>query len=263
MFMNEHSFNKMIKHEFKQSILVVTLDRAPVNAINREWIARFDEVLDELAGRPGVAAVLVRSAQRIFSAGADLKLMRDCFASEAGPAEMIETIRRMQRLYDRIEGLPQVTIAAVGGSAFGGGLELALACDLRVAAAEAQLGLPEARLGLLPGAGGTQRLSRLCGTGVARRLILAGEAVSGTEAREIGLVQWAVPGAELDAFAVRLAGQVSAMAPDALASCKQCLAVAAGSMQHGMAVEIHETIALLNNPETRSRVSDFLRKRGS
>lgn len=251
----------MIRHEFQQSTLVVTLDRHPVNAINREWIERFDGILDELAARPGIAVVLVRSAQRLFSAGADLKLMRDCFDSEAGPAEMIETIRRMQRLYDRIEGLGQVTIAAVGGSAFGGGLELALACDLRVAADEAQLGLPEARLGLLPGAGGTQRLSRLCGTGVARRLILAAEAVSGTEARSLGLVQWAVPGAELDAFATRLAGQVAALAPDALAACKQCLAVAAGSMQHGMAVEIHETIALLNNPVTRSRVADFLKKR--
>ncbi|HMO45941.1 MAG TPA: enoyl-CoA hydratase/isomerase family protein [Rubrivivax sp.] len=255
----------MITYEFNRSTLVVTLDRRPVNAINREWIARFDGILDELAGRPGIVVVLVRSAQRVFCAGADLKLMRDCFEveGEAGPAEMIETIRRMQRLYDRIEGLHQVTIAAVGGSAFGGGLELALACDLRVAAAEAQLGLPEARLGLLPGAGGTQRLSRLCGTGVARRLILAGEAVSGVEARELGLVQWAVPGTDLDAFAMRLAGQIAAMAPDALAACKQCLAVAAGSMQHGMAVEIHETIALLNNPQTRLRVRGFLQGKGS
>lgn len=252
----------MIAHQFESSTLVVTLDRPPVNAINREWIARFDAVLDELAGRPGIAVMLVRSAQRLFSAGADLKLMRDGFEGEADPAEMIETIRRMQRLYDRIEGLPQVSIAAVGGSAFGGGLELALACDLRIAATEAQLGLPEARLGLLPGAGGTQRLSRLCGTGVARRLILAGESVLGAEARELGLVQWTVPGAELDAFAARLAAQVAALAPDALAACKQCLAVAGGSMQHGMAVEIHETIALLNNPQTRSRVRDFLQRRG-
>ena len=119
--------------------------------------------------------LLIRSSLRIFSAGADLKLMRDCFATEDGPGRMIETVRRMQRLFDRIEALPQVVVAEIGGAAHGGGFELALACDLRVAAESARLGLPEARLGLLPGAGGTQRLSRLAGPGVARRLILMAE----------------------------------------------------------------------------------------
>lgn len=260
--MNERSFNKMIDHEFTPATLVVTLNRPPVNAVNLEWIERFDAVLDALAARPEIPVMLVRSALPLFSAGADLKMMRDCFASPAGTAAMLDTIRRMQRLYDRIEGLRQVTIAAIGGSAFGGGLELALACDLRVAAHDAKLGLPEARLGLLPGAGGTQRLSRLCGTGVARRMILAGDAVSGEQAHELGLVQWTVRADELESFATRLAEQVGAMAPDALAACKQCLSVADGSMQHGMAVELHETRALLNNPDTRARVSEFLAKRG-
>ncbi len=141
----------MIEHEFQESSLLVTLARPPVNAINREWIERFDAILDELATRSGVSVVVIRSSQRLFSAGADLKLMRDCFGGETGLAEMVETVRRMQRLYDRIERLPQVTIAVIGGAAFGGGLELALSCDLRVAANEAQVGLPEARLG--PAAG--------------------------------------------------------------------------------------------------------------
>ncbi len=252
----------MIHHEFDGSILCVMLDRPPVNAINRGWIEAFDAVLDALGERPKTSVVLVRSTQRVFCAGADLKLMRDCFASAAGESVMIETIRRMQRLYDRIEALPQVTIAVIGGSAFGGGLELALACDLRIAAEDVQLGLPEARLGLLPGAGGTQRLSRLCGTGVARRLILAGDAVSGGEACRLGLVQWAVARGELDAVAQRIAGQVSALSPHALAACKQCLSVAGGSMQHGMAIELHETASLLRHPDTRARVSDFLSSRG-
>ena len=252
----------MIEHEFQESSLLVTLARPPVNAINREWIERFDAILDELAIRSGVSLVVIRSSQRLFSAGADLKLMRDRFGDETGPAEMVETVRRMQRLYDRIERLPQVTIAVIGGAALGGGLELALSCDLRVAANEAQMGLPEARLGLLPGAGGTQRLSRLCGPGVARRIILAAETVSGIEARELGIVQWAVPVGQLDELAGRIAGGISDMSPFALAACKQCLAVADGSAQHGMAVELHHTGDLLNNADTRARVSEFLRRRG-
>jgi len=252
----------MIEHEFNDACLVVTLSRPPVNAINRDWIDRFGEVLDELAARSAVAVMLVRSEQRMFSAGADLKLVRECFADDAGPGEMVETVRRMQRLYDRIEALPQVTIAAINGAAFGGGLELALACDLRIAAQDAQLGLPEARLGLLPGAGGTQRLSRLCGPGIARRIILAADAVSGAEARDLGIVQWAVPAAGLDDFARQVAASVTAMSPHALAACKQCMAVADGSLLPGMAVELLETSRLLNNPDTRRRVSDFLDRRG-
>ena len=173
---------------------------------------------------------------------------------------MLEAVRRMQRLYDRIEQLPQVTMAVLGGAAFGGGLELALSCDLRAAADDAQLGLPETRLGLLPGAGGTQRLTRLCGSGVARRLILTAETLSGNDARALGLVQWALPRTELDAFAKKQAQQVAALSGRALAACKQCLGVADGSLGHGMAIELHLTETLLGQADTRSRVTDFLQR---
>ncbi len=248
----------MFDTAFKDRILFLTMARPPVNAINREWIDGFSGILDELGKRQDVAVVVVRSAHRVFSAGADLKLMRECFATESGPDDMLETVRRMQRLNDRIEALPQATIAEIGGSAFGGGLELALACDLRVAALDARLGLPEARLGLLPGAGGTQRLTRLCGAGQARRIILAAEQLTGGEARDAGLVQWAVPGAELADFTAALAGRVAQASTMALAACKRCLGVADGSLAPGMQVELLETYRLLHNPETRKRVSDFL-----
>ena len=114
-----------------------------------------------------------------------------------GPDRMYAYVAGIQRLYARIERLPQVTLAEIGGAAMGGGLELALACDLRIAAVEAKLGLPEARLGLIPGAGGTQRLTRLCGRPVAARLILGAETLDGAAARELGIVHWAVPRAEL------------------------------------------------------------------
>lgn len=248
----------MFSSEIIGNVMVLTMGRGPVNAINREWIDGFDAVLDDLEQRPDIAVLLVRSSQRVFSAGADLKLMRDCFSTEAGPDDMVETVRRIQRLYDRIEAAPQVVIAEIGGAAHGGGFELALACDLRVAADTAPLGLPETRLGLLPGAGGTQRLSRLCGPGVARRLILTAEVVTGAEAVSLGLVQWAVPAADLPAFARALAERVASMSPSALAACKRCFSAADAELDSGMLIELLETHKLLNTGDTRRRVAAFL-----
>jgi enoyl-CoA hydratase len=262
--MNDHSFGiQMFKVETTGAVLAVTMDRAPANAINRDWVDGFDGILDDLAARPHIAVVRIRSSLRIFSAGADLKLMRDCFAAAAGPDEMLETVRRMQRLYDRIEMLPQVVVAEIGGSALGGGFELALCCDLRVAAEGASLGLPESRLGLLPGAGGTQRLPRLVGPGIARRLILAAEVVTGTQARDLGLIQWAVPADELSTFVDALADRIAAASPAALAACKRCLMAADASLGPGMLIELLETHRLLNTADTRTRVQAFLQKRGS
>jgi enoyl-CoA hydratase/carnithine racemase len=248
----------MFEVEARGAVVVVTMRRAPVNAVNAEWIDGFNALLDGLTRTPEVAVLHIRSSLRVFSAGADLKLMRQCFASESGPDAMIDTVRRMQRLYDRIERLPQVVVAEIGGAAQGGGFELALACDLRIAAAEAPLGLPEARLGLLPGAGGTQRLSRLAGPGVARRLILAAEVITGTEAQKLGLVQWAVPADQLASFTADQVERIAAMSPKALAACKRCFGASDGDLGAGLTIELLETHRLLNTADTRKRVAAFL-----
>ncbi len=248
----------MFKTRFTGAALELTMARAPVNAINRDWIDGFEGILDDLAGQPDIAVLLIRSSERIFSAGADLKLMRDCFSTEDGPDRMIETVRLMQRLYDRIESLSQVVVAEIAGAAQGGGFELALACDLRIAADDARLGLPEARLGLLPGAGGTQRLSRLAGPGVARRLILTAEVVTGVQARDLGLVQWAVPADQLSAFAESVVVRIAALSPAALAACKHCFSAADADLGKGMLIELLETHKLFNAADTRKRVREFL-----
>ncbi len=160
-------------------LAVATLSRAPVNAIDEAWLACLDDALARVERAEGVAALLVRSSERIFSAGADLELMRSRFDTPQGRERMVGFVREIQRVYARLARLPQVTIAEIGGAALGGGFELALACDLRIAAEQAKLGLPEARLGLLPGAGGTQRLTRIAGEATAKRLILGAETVSG------------------------------------------------------------------------------------
>lgn len=253
----------MVRTEQIGRVLVATLSRPPVNALDDRLIAELDAVVDRAIDDDGVIVLHLRSDQRAFSAGADLALMEICFATPQGPDAMVGVVRNMQRLYGRIESAPVVTLAEIATTALGGGLELALACDLRVAAQEARLGLPEARLGLLPGAGGTQRLTRLCGPGLARRLILGAEVIAGAEAERLGLVQWAVPRDALAEFASDLAARYAALPKAALAAAKRCIAAATDRERDGFADEIRETRTLYDHPETRRKVSDFLSQRAS
>ena len=239
-------------------IATLTLSRPPVNAISEEWLRLFDARLDELAAREDWKVLHIRSDQKVFCAGADLVEVRARMESRAGPNEMYAYVASIQRLYARIERLPQVTLAEIGGAAMGGGLELALACDLRIAAVEAKLGLPEVRLGLIPGAGGTQRLTRLCGRPVAARLILAAETLDGSAACDLGIVQWAVPRAELPKRSSEIARGVAGLPAAALAAGKACIAAAGEPGQGGFSDELEATRRLLTNEETRRRVQAFL-----
>ena len=151
-----------------------------------------------------------------------------------------------------------LTIAEIGGAAMGCGLELTLACDIRVAAVEAKLGMPEVGLGLLPGAGGTQRLTRLCGRGIANRLILGGEIIDGALAEHLGVVQWTQPRAQLAEWTSKLATRFAESPRPALAASKQCMAAAGDPHRDGYAEELAATRKLYQHPETRRRVSEFL-----
>ncbi len=184
---------------------------------------RLNEVLDEVAQAGQVGVLRIRSSGRVFCAGADLALMRSIFDSAAGRERMIVLTRRMQEVFARLEALPQVTLAEIGGAAMGGGFELALACDLRIVSDTARIGLPEARLGLLPAAGGTQRMTRICGEAVARRLILGAELVAGADAVGLGLAQWSAPAAELEARAQALTARLAELPPQTLAANKHCI----------------------------------------
>ena len=176
----------MFDLEINAGIAQLTLKREPVNAISARWLDEFHRLLDALGAREDWRLLHLRSAQKVFCAGADLAEMRACFATDEGVDAMVATAAGMQRLFARLEALPQVTLVELGGAALGGGLELALACDLRIAAREAKLGLPEARLGLVPGAGGTQRLTRIAGPAMAARVILTGEVLDGAAAQAAG-----------------------------------------------------------------------------
>lgn len=244
-------------------VVIATLSRPPVNALDDALIARLGAIVDEVAADPAVSVLHLRSNQRAFCAGADLAFMETSFATPEGPDAMVSLVRRMQRLFARIEAASVVTLAEIEGAALGGGLELALACDLRVAASDAKLGLPEAGLGLLPAAGGTQRLTRLCGAGVAKRLILGAEVIDGAEALRLGIVQWVEPRAQLARWTAALAQRIGALPYAALVANKRCIAAALDPNCDGFAEEITETRTLYDQPETRRKVAAFLARRAT
>jgi enoyl-CoA hydratase/carnithine racemase len=237
-------------------VTTLTLSHPPVNAISEEWVRTFEAKLDQLGASCSV--LHIRSDQKVFCAGADLKEVRERMDMADGPDRMYAYVAAIQRLYARIEKLPQVTLAEIGGAAMGGGFELALACDLRIAANEAKVGLPEARLGLIPGAGGTQRLTRLCGPALASRLILGAEILDGATANALGVVHWSAPRAELPARASEIVRRIAELPTAALAASKACIAAAGQPGSGGYTDELEFTRSLLTNAETQKRVQAFL-----
>lgn len=249
----------MLQLRRRDGVAALTLASAPVNALGTDLVAALNTALGELAADRSVRVLHLRSALRVFCAGADLAEMRANLSTAESVDQQIQAVRRLQTTLRRLEQLPMASVAEVGGAAMGGGLELALACDFRVAAQEARLALPEVELGLIPGAGGTQRLTALCGPGVARRLILGAEVLDGAAAAALGVVHWAVPRADLPAFAAALAARLARMPRAAVAAAKSCMSAQADPGRDGYEEELQATRALLGHePETRARVEAFL-----
>jgi len=171
-------------------------------------------------------------------------------------------LRELNRVLDVIAAFPRPVIAAINGVAFGGGLELALACDIRLAADRAEVGLTETRLGIIPGAGGTQRLPRLTGVAVAKELILTGRRIGAARARELGIVAEVVPAADLPAAAARLAADVAACGPLALSQAK--LAIDGGldlPLAAGLALEQSCYEVVLGSDDRNEGLAAFAEKR--
>lgn len=251
----------MFKVEDLGAVVCVTMQRAPVNAISTEFVAGFMQVLDGLATRKDLTVLHLRSDQKAFCAGADLAQVQSCFSMNNGADVMRQNIRGFHALFDRIEALPWVTLAEIGGSALGGGFELALACDLRMASTSAKLGLPEAKLGLIPGAGGTQRLTHLCGPGTAARIILGCDVVDGATACQLGMVQWAVAPEKLAQEAEQLAQRIAAQSAPALQVAKRCMAQVGRLAADGFEAELKGIHKLVTTVEAQTRIQAFLAPR--
>jgi enoyl-CoA hydratase len=242
-------------------VLVALLNRPRKgNSLNHALIAALDELASDLA-RGAVdpdsprALVLAGAGGRIFSTGADVHDLDGVSASQAR-----EQMRRGQQVFDRLEALPMVVIAAVNGYAVGGGLELAMAADLRVAGPEAKFGQPEITLENLPGWGGTQRLPRLVGLGRATELILTGELIDADRAHDIGLVN------RVDAdpvqHAVALATSIAKRSPVAVDGAKRALRAGLdGGLRTGLDVEADAVAACCETPAQRAAVQAFLNRR--
>jgi enoyl-CoA hydratase/carnithine racemase len=174
--------------EVEGGIGTIRLDRPPMNALNAQVQDDLLALCTQIRARPDIAAVVVYGGEKVFAAGADIKEMQ-----RMSYTDMVDRSSALQGAFSALAQLPKPTVAAVTGYALGGGCELALACDFRVCAADAKLGQPEILLGVIPGAGGTQRLSRLVGPARAKDLIFSGRFVGAEEALAIGLVDEVVP----------------------------------------------------------------------
>ena len=249
----------MIALDNSGSIATVTLRRPPVNAIDPAFVAALERVLDEVeTAQPTV--LVIRSDQKCFCAGADLSLIRGFFSAADGVDRMLTYVRSLHAVFNRLEALEAVTLAAIDGPALGGGLELALACDLRIATTRARLGLPEARVGMIPGAGGTQRLTRLCGPGVSSQLILGGEVIVGAEAARLGVVQWSCAPAELDARIAEISVRIAGLSRGALAASKDCIAAWFDPAADGYAREIEKPKQIMRTEEAKRFVEAFFNR---
>jgi enoyl-CoA hydratase/carnithine racemase len=234
-------------------VATISLNAPPANALGLDVAEALGAALDGLGDE--IRAVVIRSAvEKFFAAGADIELM-----SAADTDEFSAYLGKLRGAIERIPALPQVTIAAIDGHALGGGLELALACTLRIVTPRSKLGVPEIRLGLLPGAGGTQRLPRLVGEGRALDLILTGRAVSGDEAVAMGLAERLVDDATVEAE--RLARRLAKLSAPALAAILRSVAAADGPFEDGMEVERREIVGLFEGADARVGLAAFLEKR--
>ena len=240
-------------------LAIVSVDRpSKLNALDDQTIAELDSVFAALDGDASVGAVILTGAgEKSFVAGADIGVL-----AKQGVLDGKQNALRGQALTLRIEDCRKPVIAAINGFAFGGGLELALACDLRFASKTAKMGLPEVSLGIIPGYGGTQRLPRLVGTGTALQMILTGDPVGADDALRLGLINGIAEPGELMALCKTTAAKIVSRGAEALTLAKQ--AVRRGvhmSMNDGLALEADLFGIASSTAEMREGMAAFLEKR--
>lgn len=241
-------------------IAELELNNPPMNLLSDALLDELEQALVTLETcAPGdVRAVIVSSAaERAFSAGSDVK----AFVSHRGSAGRAH-FERDEAAMTRLANLPMPTIAAIEANALGGGLELALACDIRVASETAKLGLPEVRLGVIPGAGGTQRLSRLVGVGRAKELTLTGRLIDAHEAERIGLVSRVVPAGQAKAAAHEIATEIGQRGPMAVREVKRLIDQSADlPLEDGIAAEIEASARIFASEDMLEGAQAFIEKR--
>lgn len=248
---------EVVRYARADGMATITLNRPPANALGEAVIAGLGLALDR-AEADGIRVIVIRSAvDGFFAAGADLTL----FDGLDRPG-FLAYLDRLRAQIERAGTGPWVSIAAIDGHALGGGLELAMAATMRVASVDATLGVPEVRLGLMPGAAGTQRLPRLIGPGPAVDLLLTGRSVDGIEAHRLGLVDRLTEVGRASAVATELAAELAAGPADAYAAIVRCVDAAGRlDLAAGTEIEREEVARLFDTADGREGVAAFIEKR--
>ncbi|NIZ04625.1 enoyl-CoA hydratase [Pseudoalteromonas sp. HF66] len=250
--------NPSIDLNIEGNVAVLTMNNPPANTWTQDTLTALKETVTELNAKKNVyALVITGQGEKFFSAGADLNV----FASgDKGVAATMSKV--FGDAFEALTNFRGVSIAAINGYAMGGGLEVALACDIRIAEEQAQMALPEAKVGLLPCAGGTQNLAWLVGEGWAKRMILCGERLKADKAREIGLVEEVVGAGESLAAAMKLANQVGEQSPVAVTACKELIQKGRTQpMAHALPLERELFVQLFDTQDQKEGVNAFLEKR--
>jgi enoyl-CoA hydratase len=243
----------------QDGVAVITLRRPDrLNALSSAVAADLLEAVQEAGGQDAVRAIVIAGEGKVFCAGADIAELD----ALDGPHAFSAFVRKLTDTLDALARCPKPSVAAIHGVAFGGGLELALACDLRICAAGARLGVPEIKLGLLPGAAGTARLPRLLPKAVAKQMLLTGDPLSAADAHRLGLVNEVVPDGEVLDAALVLAAQLAALPPLALAAAKRLVDDGAALPLDAAITLERETVSMLFGTDDRVEgVKAFLTKR--
>jgi enoyl-CoA hydratase/carnithine racemase len=243
-----------VRLEVEDGVGTLRLDRPKMNALNVQVQEEIRAAAAEASDRDDVRAVVVYGGERVFAAGADVKEMADM-----SYVDMVRRSGKLQSAFTAVARIPKPVVAAVTGYALGGGCELALCADVRFAADDATLGQPEILLGIIPGAGGTQRLTRLVGPSRAKDIIFSGRFVKADEALAIGLVDRVFPAGQVYAEAVAWAGQFSTAAPYALRAAKESIDQGLEvDLDSGLAIERQQFAALFATDDRRIGMTSFV-----
>lgn len=252
------SNSEKLKVEIVGHTAKVTIDNPAANTWDAESLPALADLVEKLNADKNIyALVITGEGEKFFSAGADLNIFAD-----GDPAAAGQMAADFGKAFETLSDFRGVSVAAINGFAMGGGLEVAMACDIRIAESQAQMALPEAKVGLLPCAGGTQRLTQLVGEGWAKRIILCGERIKAAKALEIGLVEEVVDtGAALEQ-AMALAEQVGQQSPISVTACKKLIHSARNvCIAQGLEDERTEFVDLFSTEDQREGVNAFLEKR--
>lgn len=249
---------EFLKWKAEEGVAAITIERPPANALSSGVLRELSTLLDEIEKKDEIRVILIHGEGRFFSAGADIKEFTEIQSSK----DFSKLSKYGQVLFERMEAFPKPIIAAIHGAALGGGLELAMACHIRLVSENAKLGLPELQLGLIPGFAGTQRLPRYVGVAKAAEMMLTSDPITGIEAAHYGLANHAYPEDLLLENAYKMAKKIAAKSPVSVKAAIQLINVAKTEEFHeGVKMEAELFGKVFSSEDGQEGIQAFLEKR--